>query len=69
MRVLREFNIYMYKSFYFFEVFIVFLTRCEYYLWLDSKYILRRCDVLVLNKTIHSLNLFALDQRYYFRPN
>ena len=39
-----------------------FLTRCEYYLWLDSKYNVRRCDVLVQNKTIHSLNLFALDQ-------
>ena len=24
-----------------------FLTRCEYYLWLDSKYNVRRCDVLV----------------------
>ena len=35
-----------------------FLTRCEYYLWLDSKYNVRRCDVLVQNKTIHSLNLF-----------
>ena len=32
--------------------------RCEYYLWLDSKYNVRRCDVLVQNKTIHSLNLF-----------
>ena len=30
----------------------------EYYLWLDSKYNVRRCDVLVQNKTIHSLNLF-----------
>ena len=39
-----------------------FLTRCEYYLWLDSKYNVRRCDVLVQNKTIHSLNLFALDR-------
>ena len=27
-----------------------FLTRCEYYLWLDSKYNVRRCDVLVQNK-------------------
>ena len=26
----------------------------------DSKYNVRRCDVLVQNKTIHSLNLFAL---------
>ena len=23
-----------------------FLTRCEYYLWLDSKYNVRRCNVL-----------------------
>ena len=37
-------------------------TMCEYYLWLDSKYNVRRCDVLVQNKTIHSLNLFALDR-------
>ena len=29
--------------------------------WLDSKYNVRRCDVLVQNKTIHSLNLAALD--------
>ena len=42
-----------------------FLTRCEYYLWLDSKYNVRRCDVLVQNKTIHSLNLFALE--YFFK--
>ena len=27
-----------------------FSTRCEYYLWLDSKYNVRRCDVLVQNK-------------------
>ena len=33
-------------------------TMREYYLWLDSKYNVRRCDVLVQNKTIHSLNLF-----------
>ena len=32
-------------------------TITEYYLWLDSKYNVRRCDVLVQNKTIHSLNL------------
>ena len=31
-----------------------FLTRCEYYLWLDSKYNVRRCDVLVQNKTPQS---------------
>ena len=31
-------------------------------LWLDSKYNARRCDVLVQNKTIISLNLFALDR-------
>ena len=34
----------------------------EYYLWLDSKYNVRRCDVLVQNKTIHSLNLSPLDR-------
>ena len=32
--------------------------RCEY-LWLDSKYNVRRCDVLVQNKTIHSLKSFS----------
>ena len=46
-----------------------FLTRCEYYLWLDSKYNVRRCDVLVQNKTIHSLNLFALDRIFLFLKN
>ena len=56
MRVLRI-NIYNLKP---------LLTRCyrfltlrEYYR-LDSKYNVRRCDVLVQNKTIHSLNLFAI---------
>ena len=44
-----------------------FLTRCEYYLWLDSKYNVRRCDVLVQNKTIHSLNLFTLLIEYFFK--
>ena len=39
-----------------------FLTRCEYYLWLDSKYNVRRWQRLVQNKTIYSLNLFALDR-------
>ena len=43
-----------------------FLTRCEYYLWLDSKYNVRRCDVLVQNKTIHSLNLSHLIE-YFFK--
>ena len=47
MRVSWEFNIYT-----FLEVLLLtrcyrFLTRCEYYLWLDSKYNVRRCDVLV----------------------
>ena len=39
-----------------------FSNTMKYYLWLDSKYNVRRCDVLVQNKTIHSLNLFALDR-------
>ena len=48
MRVLKEINIYN----LFLEVLLLtrcyrFLTRCEYYLWLDSKYNVRRCDVLV----------------------
>ena len=43
-----------------------FLTRCEYYLWLDSKYNVRRCDVLVQTKTIHSLNLSHLIE-YFFK--
>ena len=62
MRVSWEFNIYnLFKSFLLTRCYR-FLTRCEYYLWLDSKYNVRRCDVLVQNKTIHSLNLFALDR-------
>ena len=62
MRVFLKFNIYnLFKSFAVTRCYR-FLTRCEYYLWLDSKYNVRRCDVLVQNKTIHSLNLFALDR-------
>ena len=38
-----------------------FLTRCEYYLWLDSKYNVRRCDVLVRIKQSQSKS-FALDR-------
>ena len=58
MRVSWEFNILnLFKSFLLTRCYR-FLTRCEYYLWLDSKYNVRRCDVLVQNKTIHSLNLF-----------
>ena len=58
MRVSWEFNIYnLFKSFI--NTVLSFSTRCEYYLWLDSKYNVRRCDVLVQNKTIHSLNLFT----------
>ena len=30
---------------------------------------MRRCDVLVQNKTIHSLNLFALDQHFFKNGN
>ena len=45
---------------------VTFCTRCEYYLWLDSKYNVRRCDVLVQNKTIHSLNLSHLIE-YFFK--
>ena len=53
MRVSWEFNIYnLFKSFLLTRCYR-FLTRCEYYLWLDSKYNVRRCDVLVQNKTIH----------------
>ena len=44
-----------------------FLTRCEYYLWLDSKYNVRRCDVLVQNKTIHSLKSFSHLIEYFFK--
>ena len=61
MRVSWEFNIYNLLSPLLTRCYR-FLTRCEYYLWLDSKYNVRRCDVLVQNKTIHSLNLFALDR-------
>ena len=42
-------------------------TMCEYYLWLDSKYNVRRCDVLVQNKIIYSLNLFALDRIFLLK--
>ena len=45
--VFWEFNIYnLFKSF-FINTVLSFSTRCEYYLWLDSKYNVRRCDVLV----------------------
>ena len=54
MRVSWEFNIYnLFKSFLLTRCYR-FLTRCEYYLWLDSKYNVRRCDVLVQNKTPQS---------------
>ena len=47
MRVfLEKFNIYnLFKSLL--TRCYRFLTRCEYYLWLDSKYNVRRCGVLV----------------------
>ena len=50
MRVSREFNIYNLLSPFYLTRCYRFLTRCEYYLWLDSKYNVRRCDVLVQNK-------------------
>ena len=65
MRVSWEFNIYNLKSFLLTRRYR--LTRCEYYLWLDSKYNVRRCDVLVQNKTIHSLNLFQNLIEYFFK--
>ena len=58
MRVSWEFNIYnLFKSFLLTRCYHCFLTRCEYYLY-DSKYNATPGDVLVQNKTIHSLNLF-----------
>ena len=57
MRVSWEFNIYNLLSLLLTRCYR-FLTRCEYYLWLDSKYNVRRCDVLVQNKTIHSPKSF-----------
>ena len=42
-----------------------FSNTMEYYLY--DKYNVRRCDVLVQNKTIHSLNLFALDRIFPFK--
>ena len=52
MRVSWEFNIYnLFKSL---TRCYRFLTRCEYYLWLDSKYNVRRCDVLVQNNNSQS---------------
>ena len=47
MRVSGEFNIYNLLSPFINTVLSFSLTRCEYYLWLDSKYNVRRCDVLV----------------------
>ena len=45
MRVSSKFNIYnLFKSFLLTRCYR-FLTRYEYYLWLDSKYNVRRCDV------------------------
>ena len=49
MRVSWEFNIYNLFC-PFINTALSFSTRCEYYLWLDSKYNVRRCDVLVQNK-------------------
>ena len=46
MRVSWEFNIYnLFKSLLLTHCYR-FLTRCEYYLWLDSKYNVRRCFAL-----------------------
>ena len=60
MRVSWEFNIYnLFKSFLLTRCYR-FLTRCEYYLWLDSKYNVRRCDVLVQNKNSQSKSFFVL---------
>ena len=65
MRVLEKFNIYNLFKILLLTRCYRFLTRCEYYLWLDSKYNVRRCDVLVQNKTIHSLNLHMIE--YFFK--
>ena len=66
MRAFREFNIYnLFGSFYY--TVLSFSNTMEYYLWLDSKYNVRRCDVLVQNKTIHSLNLFLHLIEYFFK--
>ena len=46
-----------------------FLTRCEYYLWLDSKYNVRRCDVLVRSKTISQSKKITLPPVEYFFKN
>ena len=62
MRVSWEFNIYNLFLSPFINTVLSFSNTMEYYSWLDSKYNVRRCDVLVQNKTIHSLNLFALDR-------
>ena len=44
-----------------------FLTRCEYYLWLDSKYNVRRCDVLVQNKNNSQSKSFLHLIEYFFK--
>ena len=61
MRVSWEFNIYnLFKSFI--NTVLSFSKYDVNIICIDSKYNVRRCDVLVQNKTIHSLNLFALDR-------
>ena len=51
MRVSYKVNIYDLARSFLLTRCYRFLTRCEYYLWLDIKYNVRRCDVLVQNKT------------------
>ena len=66
MRVSWEFNIYNLLSPFINTVLSFPNLRCEYYLWLDSKYNVRRCDVLVQNKTIHQSKSFHLIE-YFFK--
>ena len=68
MRVSWEFNIYNLFSPFINTVLSFSSLRCEYYLWLDSKYNVRRLAWRFgSNKTIHSLNLFALDRIFPFK--
>ena len=64
MRVSWEFNIYnLFKSFI--NTVLSFSNDVNIILWLDSKYNVRRCDVLVQEPTILILKSFMIE--YFFK--
>ena len=64
MRVSWEFNIYnLFKSFI---NTVLSFSNTMWILFMYDINIMRRCDVLVQNKTIHSLNFFWLIE-YFFK--